>query len=271
MKKGLYAVAVACSLAGSPVFGFIGHYKGNGLAHHAKATIISETKVDLETLGKELNPVLGYYDPLGLADSAFWGQSDEFTIGFLRHAEIKHCRVAMAAFVGYCVQSNFVFPWAISLDGTPFPSVSLSPPAQWDALSFYAKAQIILFVGFLEYYSELTPAEGCDSGLPHYTKGGIPGKYPTFDAIPHPVPFNLYDPFNITKNMSEKIKARRLKAEINNGRLAMLGIIGFLSEQTIPGSVPFLEGVVKPYAGEVMAPFSADFSIDLSDFSLDWS
>ena len=45
MKKGLYAVAVACSLAGSPVFGFIGHYKGNGLAHHAKATIISETKV----------------------------------------------------------------------------------------------------------------------------------------------------------------------------------------------------------------------------------
>lgn len=34
-----------------------------------------------------------------------------------------------------------------------------------------------------------------------------------------------------------------------------LGIIGFLCEQTIPGSVPALTGIVKPYAGEVMAPF----------------
>jgi hypothetical protein len=41
----------------------------------------------------------------------------------------------------------------------------------------------------------------------------------------------------------------------------MLGIMGFLSEQTIPGSVPILTGVVKPYDGEVMAPFEADFSL----------
>jgi hypothetical protein len=227
------------------------------------STQVSETKADLEAMGKQLNPIVGYFDPLGLTDSALWGQSNEFTIGWLRQAEVKHGRVAMAAFVGYCVQSNFHFPWNMSMDGSPFPDTSLSPPEQWDALPFGAKLQIILFVGFLEFYSELSQGEGTESGQLHYTKGGQPGKFPTFDAIPHPVPFNLYDPFKFSKNMSDETKERRLRAEINNGRLAQLGIIAFLSAQTIPGSVPALSGIVKPYAGEVMAPFSADFTMSM--------
>eukprot|EP00532_Pseudo-nitzschia_australis_P015090 CAMPEP_0168275602 /NCGR_PEP_ID=MMETSP0141_2-20121125/17981_1 /TAXON_ID=44445 /ORGANISM="Pseudo-nitzschia australis, Strain 10249 10 AB" /LENGTH=98 /DNA_ID=CAMNT_0008217391 /DNA_START=596 /DNA_END=893 /DNA_ORIENTATION=- len=49
-----------------------------------------ETKADLEELAKKLNPVVGFYDPLNLAEAAeFWGQTNEQTIGFLRHAEIK--------------------------------------------------------------------------------------------------------------------------------------------------------------------------------------
>ena len=43
---------------------------------------------------------------------------------------------------------------------------------------------------------------------------------------------------------------------MNNGRAAMLGIIAFLSEAKIPGSVPLLTGVVQPYDGEVMAPLA---------------
>lgn len=224
------------------------------------STKLSETKEDIAALGKKLNPVVGYWDPLNLADAAFWGQSDEFTIGFLRQAEVKHGRVAMAAFVGYCVQSNFVFPWAMTMDGKSFPGTDLSPPEQWDALPFAAKLQIVLFVGFLEWYSELSSEEGADGGQLHYTKGGQPGKYPTFDALPHPVPFNLYDPFKFHKNLTEEQKEKRLRAEINNGRLAQLGIFGFLCAQTIPGSVPALAGVVKPFSGEVMAPFSADWT-----------
>jgi len=222
--------------------------------------VLFESKEDLKELGKKLNPVLGYYDPLSLTQREFWGFDEASTIGWLRHSEIKHGRVAMAAFVGYCVQSNFVVPWAMTMEGEPFPSIELSPPEQWDALPLTAKMQIILFVGFLEFYSELTPKEGVVGGLQHYTKGGIPGKYPTFDAIPHPVP-NLYDPFGINRKMSNETKARRLRAEINNGRLAQIGIFAFLCEQTIPGSVPALDGIVAAYSGEVMAPFSADFNL----------
>ena len=48
-----------------------------------------ETKADLEALAKKLNPIVGFYDPLNLAKAKFWGQTNEQTIGFLRHAEIK--------------------------------------------------------------------------------------------------------------------------------------------------------------------------------------
>ena len=92
----------------------------------------------------------------------------------------------MMAFVGYIAQSNHLhWPWSMTLGGEPFPSADLSPPEQWDALPIAARIQIILAVGFFEFYSELTPADNVSSGLAHYTKGGQPGKYPKFaDGVP---------------------------------------------------------------------------------------
>ena len=186
----------------------------------------------------------------------FWQQGDEATIGFLRHSEIKHGRIAMFAFVGYCVQSNFVWPWPMKLDGTPWPSTDLSPPEQWAALPVESKHQILTLIGFLEVYSELASSlSDPEYAQPHYMRGGQPGKYPKFGPAfaPHPVPLNLFDPFGLSANKSAEAKAKGLKAEINNGRLAMLGLFGFLCEQTIPGSVPVLGSIVKPYAGDLIA------------------
>jgi len=69
------------------------------------------------------------------------------------------------------------------------------------------------------------------------------------------MPLDLFDPFGFSKNKSEAQKARGRLVEINNGRLAQIGIIAFAMEQKLPGSVPLLKGVVQHYDGEFMAPF----------------
>ena len=76
------------------------------------SSALSETKADLGDLAKKLNPIVPFWDPLGLADQEFWGTSNEATIGFLREAEVKHGRIAMFAFVGYIVHANHItWPW----------------------------------------------------------------------------------------------------------------------------------------------------------------
>jgi hypothetical protein len=152
---------------------------------------------------------------------------------------------------GYIAQSNGLhFPWPTSFDGSPFPYDAGSPPEQWDALTDAAKWQILLFIGFLEWFSE--------AGGEHYMRGGKPGDFPNFsdsELIPHPVPLNLFDPFGFSKKKTEAQKAEGLIKELNNGRLAQIGIIAFLSEQKLEGSVPLLKGLVPHYSGEPMAPF----------------
>jgi hypothetical protein len=215
---------------------------------------------DLVALGDSTPGPVQYYDPLCLSTQNFWDQGNEATIGFLRHAEIKHGRVAMAGFVGYCIHENGIrWPFPLS---TTLPDYSkfegLSAPAVWDATPLAARLQIIVIIGFFEFWSEWTTSLEAD-GMAHHMRGGKPGQFPAFNTIlPNPFwPLPLFDPFGFTKSLSEEEKATKRLREIQNGRLAMLGLFSLISEATVPGSVPALNGLIKPYDGQVMAPFTA--------------
>ena len=114
-------------------------------------------------------------------------------------------------------------------------------------------------VGMLELFDE--------SVAPHYMMGRKPGMFPSFsdayaegEGYPHPVPFDLFDPFGSLRKMmdTEEKRARGRLVEINNGRAAMLGIFGFMSASKVPGSVPVLT-FIPPYDGNYMIPFEGNF------------
>jgi len=204
------------------------------------APVASQDKLDelamdeLKAIAIAANPCVNYFDPINLVDAPISETKTE-TIGWLRHAEIKHGRVAMAAFVGYWVQSQ-----GITWNSNPiWPTDVGYPEAQWDALSTDLKYYVILTVGALELIDE-ADQKG------HYTLGNKePGRHPIFQRK--------------TNASSEKLSEGKIK-EINNGRLAMLGIMGFVSESSVPGSVPVLGGRIPEYKGQFWAPFQSDFS-----------
>jgi hypothetical protein len=154
------------------------------------------------------------FDPLRLSQVG----TDE-TLAWFRAAELKHSRVAMLATTGYIVQgSGFHFPGMLS-DDVSFESLSsMSPFEAWDAVPDIGKFQVIASIFIAEIATE--------SKGTHYTKGG---------DLPQIV-FPVVDFSDVSE---ERIAKQRCK-ELNNGRLAMIAIMGFIANENIPGSVPAL-------------------------------
>lgn len=187
---------------------------------------------------------LGFYDPLGLLDDA-----DQERFERLRYVELKHGRISMLAFLGQITtRSGSHLSGNIDMAGDSFDSYPNGIAAFFgpDAIPQAGFFQIFAFVGLLELGVMLDVPGADNEFVGDFRNGAIDFGWDTFD---------------------EETKFAKRAIELNNGRAAMLGIIAFVSEAKIPGSVPLLKGLIQPYDGEIMAPLTKSILPHLPQFS----
>jgi len=181
----------------------IGMFFQDGLTGSAWGDWSLYTASPLRAFEEELGvqaPV-GFWDPVG-----YTRDGDVDTFKRRRETEIKHGRVAMYATIGYIVPEYFKWPGFLS------PSLGLKFESVPNGLAAIAKvpgagwAQIVAFAGYYELFV--------------YKYTGTPGDY-GWKVI--------------SSNEPESLK-RKLNAELANGRLAMMAIIGMFFQDGLTGS-----------------------------------
>jgi hypothetical protein len=159
-----------------------------------------------------------FYDPLNLVEQDFWGKGNEATIGWLRQSEVKHGRIAQLAFLGNIItRAGIKLPGDIDYSGTSFSSI----PNGWAAIKAIPGAgltQLILFVGFLEL-GVMKDVTGEAEFLGDFRNGALDFGWDTFD---------------------EETKLSKRGIELNNGRAAMMGILGLMVHEQLGGSIPIV-------------------------------
>merc|ERR1712056_156377 len=148
---------------------------------------------------------VGLWDPLGLSSDG-----DEAAFKRRRSVELKHGRVCMAATIGYIVPYCYKFPGFLSpTQGVKFADVpnGLAALGKVPALGW---VQIIFFAGIVE---------GAFGVTDDY-KNGTPGDYG----------------WKVITSDDPAEKQKKLAAELANGRLAMVAIIGMFFQDGLTGS-----------------------------------
>jgi len=190
----------------------IGMFFQDGLTGSAWGDWALYTDSPLRAFESELGvqaPV-GFWDPAGLSKD---GDTEAFKRR--RVTEIKHGRVSMWACLGYITPEYFKWPGYCSpskgLEFADIPNglaaLSKVPGAGW--------VQIFLFCGLVE------------KGLFVYDPSRAPGDYENGGVLGVP---------NGSTLPAGELKSRKLNAEIANGRLAMMAIIGMFYQDGLTGS-----------------------------------
>ncbi|KAJ1450158.1 chlorophyll a/b-binding protein domain-containing protein [Pelagophyceae sp. CCMP2097] len=155
----------------------------------------------------------GFFDPFGLAD----GKSAERK-RYFREAELKHGRVCMLASVGFLVGESFHPLFGGNVYGPSFVAFQ-STPLQ----SFWPI--VVLAIGAIEAVTSIPTFENPLSG----------GWWvPKADHVSGDFGF---DPLGL-KPTGAEYKEMATK-EINNGRLAMIGVAGMVAQELVDGSTIF--------------------------------
>jgi len=174
-------------------------------------------------------PPIGRWDPLKIRE-----QGPERYRRFVE-MEIKHGRMAMAAFLGVVTTySGMRFPGYLSVaQDIKFSDIPGGAIASWAALPSSAWLQIILFITFCEVY------------LLKQSPDKAPG-----DVVPegfwwarYPDGYDIWLGDTSAKQVGEDElflgKTWKLNAERNNGRAAMMGITGMVVHESLTGNPVF--------------------------------
>ncbi|CAK9016325.1 unnamed protein product [Durusdinium trenchii] len=172
-------------------------------------------------------PSPNFWDPLGLS-----ADKDEATFKRRRAVEIKHGRIAMYATMGYIVPEYFKFPGYLS------PSLGLKFSDVPNGLAALSKvpvlggAQIIAFCGLIETTGFFQAASTTDG------RGPREGQFAMKDSTESAEPGNygVGFPTFLGKVEDPETRKSKLAAELANGRLAMMAIIGMFFQDGLTGS-----------------------------------
>ena len=174
---------------------------------------VAQTSTSLKAFEDELGaqPPLGFFDPLGLLN----GDVDQERFDRLRYVELKHGRISMLAFLGQITTRAGIFlPGSINYAGDSFDSypngvAALIGP---NSIPTAGLVQLVAFIGILEIaVMRDIPGTG-NEFVGDFRNGYIDFGWDEFDE-------------------EEKLKKRAI--ELNNGRAAMMGILGLMVHEEI--------------------------------------
>jgi hypothetical protein len=180
------------------------------------------------------------WDPVGFTE-----RTEDSLMLWYRAAELKHSRVAMLACAGWLVnQYELYFPGNLAT-GKAFSSLGKNPLEAWAATPYDGKVQILFAIGLAEFHSEFGKTAEGKGYKQHFTRGGpFPGNQIERTASGWQDVWGgkvLNIPFG-PEDTEAKFRTQQ-NAELNNGRAAMIGIMGFSAAALVPGSVPALDGL----------------------------
>ena len=159
-----------------------------------------------------VQPPLGFFDPLGLLADA-----DQEKFDRLRYVEVKHGRICQLAFLGQIVTRNGIhLSGDIDYSGHSFDSYPNGLAAVFgpDAIPQAGLLQIFAFVGLLEL-----------AVMKDSANGAAPGDFPG-DFRNGALDFGW-------DNFDEETKLSKRAIELNNGRAAMMGILGLMVHEKL--------------------------------------
>jgi len=175
---------------------------------------------------------LGIYDPLNLI------KDDATKYRRWQEMEIKHGRLAMAATLHVLItEAGFRFPGYLS-DGTfggdpiKFADMPAGTWASWAAMPGLGWAQIIAFIS-------LCDAVEWQDGLRAVGNEWLPEKLFAQDPKRAPGDVASLDPNWWKRYDDPKEREFKLNAERNNGRAAMMGIVGMMIHEALTGNPLF--------------------------------